>query len=149
MILDDFIENTQPLLMKLPISRQKMASNLTGMCLVNQKSLHIHVSLINLTSYPPFQHTGSDETTTTGTHTTPVALYVDDLTYVFNNRIGGGCVIEANSISESLSGLDYGTNYCNLFNLMEGCGLTEDEGFTEQSDASICTQYNTANCDRY
>ena len=44
-----------------------------------------------------FQHLSSDDTTTLGTHTTPEKFYVDDLTFVFNDRIGGGCVIEVNN----------------------------------------------------
>ena len=56
---------------------------------------------------------------------------------------------QGNSISESLSSFDYGTNYCNMFNLMEGCGLTEDPGYTESSDNSICVFYDQANCTRY
>merc|ERR1712098_548381 len=54
-----------------------------------------------------YKHTGTNGLVTTGTHTTPIHRIVDDL-----------------SISETLSVFDFGTNYCNLFNLMEGSGLT-------------------------
>lgn len=38
-----------------------------------------------------------------------------------------------------------GTNYCNLHNLAEKTGLT----FNEDIDTSDCTQYQTANCNKY
>ena len=56
-------------------------------------------------------------------------------------------LFQANSISESLSLLDFGTNYCNLFNLMDGSGLTKDEAYSEETDDGICTQHSSANCE--
>merc|ERR1712213_90578 len=96
-----------------------------------------------------YKHTGSEGLTTLGTHTTPIARYIDDLTFKFEPRNDGSCLIDANSISESLSLLDFGTNYCNLFNLMDGSGLTKDEAFTEETDDFQCTQHSSANCDIY
>merc|ERR1719492_676889 len=83
-----------------------------------------------------YHHTGTEGYTTTGTHTTPIHRYVDDLTFKFENQ-DNGCLIDANSISETLSYLDFGTNYCNLFNLMDGSGLTQDNGYTEDTNDSI------------
>ena len=56
---------------------------------------------------------------------------------------------QAYSESETLSLLDYGTNYCNLFNLMDGSGLALDPAFTEDTNDLICTQRSTADCDIY
>ena len=49
-------------------------------------------------------------------------------------------IFQAYSVSETLSLLDYGTNYCNLFNLMDGSGLVNDPDFTEDTNNFICTQ---------
>ena len=57
--------------------------------------------------------------------------------------------IQAFSQSETLSLLDYGTNYCNLFNLMDGSGLVQDSAYTEDTNDFICTQHSTADCDIY
>merc|ERR1712001_221568 len=95
-----------------------------------------------------YKHTGSEGLTTTGTHTTPIHRYVDDLTFKFVPN-DSGCLVDANSISESLSYLDFGTNYCNLFNLMDGSGLTQDSAYTEDTNDDICTQRSSANCDIY
>merc|ERR1711935_296738 len=96
-----------------------------------------------------YKHTGSDGLTTTGTHTTPIHRYVDDLTFEFIPQSNSGCLVDANSISETLSLLDFGTNYCNLFNLMDGSGLTQDPTLTEDTDDFQCTQYSSADCDIY
>ena len=47
--------------------------------------------------------------------------------------------------------LDDGTNYCNLHNLVVGSGLTNTTkyGFKEVTENSKCTQYSSANCDKY
>ena len=49
-------------------------------------------------------------------------------------------IFQAYSVSETLSLLDCGTNYCNLFNLMDGSGLVNDPAFTEDTNNFICTQ---------
>ena len=56
---------------------------------------------------------------------------------------------QAYSRSETLSLLDYGTNYCNLFNLMDGSGLVNDPAYSEETNDRICTQWSTADCDIY
>jgi len=94
-----------------------------------------------------YKHTGTDGMVTLGTHTTPIHKYVDDLTFTFIS--GDGCLVDAYSQSETLSLLDYGTNYCNLFNLMDGSGLTNDPSFSEDTSNSQCTQWSTADCDIY
>ena len=57
--------------------------------------------------------------------------------------------LQAFSQSETLSLLDYGTNYCNLYNLMDGSGLVLDTDFSEDTNDFICTQRSSANCDIY
>ena len=57
--------------------------------------------------------------------------------------------VQAHSKSQTLSLLDYGTNYCNLYNLMDGSGLVLDPEFTEDTNDRICTQRSTADCDIY
>jgi len=94
-----------------------------------------------------YKHTGTTGLETTGTHTTPIHRYVDDLTFTFVP--GDGCLVDAHSISETLSLLDYGTNYCNLFNLMDGSGLVNDPSFSEDTNDRICTQRSSADCDIY
>ncbi|TRY80531.1 hypothetical protein TCAL_08863 [Tigriopus californicus] len=96
-----------------------------------------------------YKFTGSDGNVVTGTHTTPIKLYVDELTFTFYPRDVGGCAIDGYSLSTPESILDYGTNFCNLYNLMDGSGVTADPGFTETTNDYICTQYSERNCDIY
>ena len=56
---------------------------------------------------------------------------------------------QAHSISETLSLLDYGTNYCNLYNLMDGSGLVRDPEWSEDTNDRKCTQYSEVQCDIY
>ena len=82
---------------------------------------------------------------------------MDDLTFTFIEGSDPTCLVDvsllakkcsldpllhlqAYSQSETLSLLDYGTNYCNLFNLMDGSGLVNDPAFTEDTNNFICTQ---------
>ena len=46
---------------------------------------------------------------------------------------------------------DKGTNYCNLHNLVVGSGLTNTTryGYKEDTDNSKCTEYSSADCDKY
>ena len=85
-----------------------------------------------------------------GTHTTPVHHYVDDLTMAFTAS-GSGCSVTGFSTSETwYAVLDYGTNYCNLHNLVDGAKIdTSTYGFKEQTSDSQCTQYTSHNCGKY
>merc|ERR1712241_1102756 len=96
-----------------------------------------------------YKHTGTEGWVTTGTHTTPIHRYVDDLDFTFVEGGATNCLVDAHSKSQTLSLLDYGTNYCNLFNLMDGSGLVLDPEFTEDTNDRICTQRSTADCDIY
>lgn len=41
---------------------------------------------------------------------------------------------------------DYGTNYCNLHNLVTGTGFDKSSKFLELTNNAVCTQYNMAVC---
>ena len=84
-----------------------------------------------------------------GTHTTPIHRYLDEMTLNFIPQENGGCLVDAISRSTPESILDFGTNYCNLFNLMEGSGLTQDAGYSEDTNDAVCTQHSVADCDIY
>uniref|UniRef100_A0A8C1PWJ8 Uncharacterized protein n=1 Tax=Cyprinus carpio TaxID=7962 RepID=A0A8C1PWJ8_CYPCA len=66
-------------------------------------------------------------------HTTPVKKYVDDI----NFRL------------VSCGFFTHCTNYCNLYNLIEGSGLTEAPGYKEITSDFLCTQRSSANCSVY
>ncbi|XP_037076523.1 uncharacterized protein LOC119097583 isoform X2 [Pollicipes pollicipes] len=87
----------------------------------------------------------------TGTHTTPVAKYVDELKLTFVNGTTGTCRMEGYSRSKTwYAYLDSSTNYCNMKNLIVGSGLDQgDPVFSESTSDSICTQYSSADCDKY
>merc|ERR1712062_372408 len=96
-----------------------------------------------------YKLTETTETSITGTHTTPVARYVDDIAFDFTPN-GSGCSVHGHSEAQKLLAfLDFGTNYCNLRNLIDGSGLSESNGFTEETSNGVCTQYSTADCTRY
>ncbi|KAK6166523.1 hypothetical protein SNE40_023189 [Patella caerulea] len=83
------------------------------------------------------------------THETPVKHYKDDLTFTFSQN-GNVCQIHGYSTSETwYAVLDYGTNYCNLNNLITGSGLDKMAGYKESASDSTCTQFSSANCSKY
>jgi hypothetical protein len=85
----------------------------------------------------------------TGTHETPVKHYVDDLSFTFVEN-GIACYVHGYSTSQTwYAVLDYGTNYCNLHNIILGSGLDKTAGYVETTSSGQCTQYSTANCDIY
>ncbi|XP_037133398.1 uncharacterized protein LOC119137899 isoform X1 [Syngnathus acus] len=81
-------------------------------------------------------------------HMQPIKRYVDVihfrlLPYYFHNF----CHVSAMSISEIWYLIkDHGTNYCNLYNLMDGSSLTEARGYKEITSDFLCTQRSSANC---
>merc|ERR1711963_598899 len=83
-------------------------------------------------------------------HVTPVKEYTDDLTFKLTPD-GANCKVHGFSTSETwYAVLDYGTNYCNLHNLVIGAGLDQgDAMFTETAEPARCTQVASANCTRY
>ena len=87
-------------------------------------------------------------------HQTPVQRYNDSLSFEFlEPQVGSDdCVVQAFSSSDLwYAYLDFGTNYCNLNNLIntEGLGITSLNGFEEDTALEICTQYDQINCDKY
>ncbi|KTG47704.1 hypothetical protein cypCar_00020653 [Cyprinus carpio] len=84
-------------------------------------------------------------------HTTPVKKYVDDINFrLVSYGFFTHCHVSAMSVSETWYAVtDHGTNYCNLYNLMEGSGLTEAPGYKEITSDFLCTQRSSANCTVY
>mmetsp|Transcript_60595 Transcript_60595/g.146421 ORF Transcript_60595/g.146421 Transcript_60595/m.146421 type:complete len:158 (-) Transcript_60595:65-538(-) len=84
-------------------------------------------------------------TAITAKHETPVKHYKDDISIEFTAN-GADCTAQGYSTSETwYAVLDFGTNYCNLHNLALASGLQ----FSERVSDSTCTQYSSANCDKY
>jgi len=84
------------------------------------------------------------------THTTPVHMYVDDLTLTFEDGADGGCTLHGFSTSETIYAvLDYSTNFCNMKNLITGAGLDMGDGYSETASDDTCTQYSAADCDTF
>ena len=70
------------------------------------------------------------------TRTTPVAKYVDDIIFIFYEKIVDSapyCEVSARSRSQTFSYFDYDTNYCNMWTVYQSVG-----GF-EVVDTSKCT----------
>eukprot|EP01006_Ploeotia_vitrea_P050822 TRINITY_DN67504_c9_g2_i1.p1 TRINITY_DN67504_c9_g2~~TRINITY_DN67504_c9_g2_i1.p1 ORF type:complete len:169 (+),score=81.31 TRINITY_DN67504_c9_g2_i1:64-570(+) len=89
--------------------------------------------------------TSSSDNEVKSTHTTPVKHYEDKQTWSFSPD-GSGCTLKAYSTSTVwYAVLDYGTNFCNLDNIVAQTGLTHS---TTTSD-KVCTQYSSHNCDKY
>eukprot|EP00904_Undaria_pinnatifida_P005937 jgi/Undpi1/2473/HiC_scaffold_13.g05852.m1 len=79
-------------------------------------------------------------------HETSVKHYKDTLTFTFADK-GDSCEAEAFSTSQTwYAVLDNSVNYCNLHNLVDAA--FQDYKEMDVSDAT-CTQYSSADCDRY
>ena len=68
---------------------------------------------------------------------------------VLTRSVCSNIIFQALSRSTPESILDFGTNYCNLFNLMDGSGLTQDPAYTEDTNDAVCTQWSKADCEIY
>ncbi|XP_037829000.1 uncharacterized protein LOC119616621 isoform X2 [Kryptolebias marmoratus] len=81
-------------------------------------------------------------------HTSPEKGSVDDITFhLVSYNFFACCHVSAMSVSETWHVIkDHGTNYCNLYNLMEGSRLTESRGYKEVTSEFLCTQRSSANC---
>jgi len=99
-----------------------------------------------------------------GVHLTPVKRYSDSFNFEFTPLDGTTrCAVKGYSTSDLwYAVLDFGTNFCNLRNLMDGAfdtgawphpknvsKLDEWEGFSEMTTDSKCTQYSSRDCTRY
>merc|ERR1712241_613679 len=83
-------------------------------------------------------------------HLTPVKRYVDSVNFKFEKQGENSCKIAGFSSSDLwYAYLDKGTNYCNLRNLIDGSGLSGINGFQENTNDSVCTEYTTRDCSRY
>ncbi|XP_060552276.1 uncharacterized protein LOC132713642 [Ruditapes philippinarum] len=90
------------------------------------------------------------ETELKATHETPKKHYVDDLTFTFTKKSETQCSVKGYSTSETwYAVLDFGTNYCNLHNLITGAKLDKSPQYSESTSNSKCTQFSSANCDKY
>ncbi|XP_067650142.1 uncharacterized protein [Haliotis asinina] len=88
----------------------------------------------------------SSATQIKATRTTRVDHYVDDLTFTLKQE-ASTCKVHGYSRSETwYAVLDFGTNYCNLFNLLDGAGLVKTAGYSETTSDRICTQYSSRDC---
>jgi len=97
-----------------------------------------------------YNYTGTNDNTINAFHLTPVQRYKDDLTFTSTPKPGNQCHVEAFSTSSTWYAiLDFGTNYCNLRNIVDGAGLSNEEGFNEQTSTSVCTQYDSKDCTRF
>ncbi|CAE1326815.1 unnamed protein product [Acanthosepion pharaonis] len=84
-----------------------------------------------------------------GTHTTPKMHFVDSLNFHLN-KINDTCYVKGFSSSDLwFALLDFGTNYCNLHNLITGSGLDKMAGYSESTANAVCTLYTSSNCDVY
>ena len=92
----------------------------------------------------------SSDSAVSGHHATPVARYIDDIEFTMSAAEDGRCSVVGESRSSVwYAVLDMGTNYCNLWNLLDGTGLNRAEGFTEVTSDAVCTQYSSRDCDRF
>jgi len=93
----------------------------------------------------------AEANTLTGYHLTPVFKYRDNFTFAFTDGDDGvSCNVEGFSTSTvSYAYFDYGTNYCNLRNLMDGAGISGLDGFSEDTNQDICMQLDKINCAKY
>ncbi|KAJ8268424.1 hypothetical protein COCON_G00135960, partial [Conger conger] len=84
-------------------------------------------------------------------HTTAVGRFVDNIRFFLRGDVANlNCRLVGLSISQDVERVyDNGTNYCNLYNLVEGSGLTNLPEYHEISNDRMCTQRSTANCTIY
>ncbi|KAG5841855.1 hypothetical protein ANANG_G00171440 [Anguilla anguilla] len=84
-------------------------------------------------------------------HTSAVCKYVDNIRFFLRSDAENlNCRLVGLSISDDVTRVyDNGTNYCNLYNLVEGSGLTNLPEYHEISNDRMCTQRSTANCTIY
>ncbi|XP_034167843.2 uncharacterized protein LOC117599068 [Pangasianodon hypophthalmus] len=84
-------------------------------------------------------------------HMAPRKKYVEDINFrLVPYKFFTHCHVSAMSVSETWYAVtDHGTNYCNLYNLIEGSGLTEAPGYKEITSEFLCTQRSSANCTVY
>ncbi|CAK9818214.1 hypothetical protein ANTPLA_LOCUS9680 [Anthophora plagiata] len=79
-------------------------------------------------------------------HLAPNLRTVEKIKISFD-EVNKTCVATGESVStEWFRIFDYGTNYCNLRNLVIGTGFDKNPKFLELTTNEVCTQYNMAVC---
>jgi len=97
-----------------------------------------------------YEYKSTEGNVVKGIHITPVHNYVDEMILTFTDGDSGSCMMNGLSVSTIVyAHLDMGTNFCNMKNLITGAGLDMTEGFSETASDDTCTQYSTADCDKY
>jgi len=105
----------------------------------------------------------STESKVSGVHLTPAKHYSDSFNFqLAPTADNAGCKVKGYSSSDLwYAVLDFGTNFCNLRNLLDGAfemkwehpdniaTLDDWEGFEEDTNNSKCTQYSSRDCTRY
>ena len=77
--------------------------------------------------------------------------YTDDQLFQFSAN-GTGCTVTGKSRSESVSMLDNGVNYCNLWNVYQGvktAGVANTVTIDKVSSCSVTPKDPVSNCARY
>ena len=85
----------------------------------------------------------------TGYHLTPAFSFKDSISFEFAVNESSCNVVGFSKSTVYGAWLDSGTNYCNLRNLLDGANLSQVNGFTEETNVLICTQYDRINCERF
>ncbi|XP_042856690.1 uncharacterized protein LOC122243259 [Penaeus japonicus] len=97
-----------------------------------------------------YEYLGEDGNVIRGLHITPLLKFEDKLNFTFNSRSEGCHVTGASESGVSFAVIDFGTNYCNLRNLVIGSRLDENDSYyRENSTNKVCTMYSIAHCNLY
>ncbi|KAM7380146.1 hypothetical protein PAMP_003459 [Pampus punctatissimus] len=82
-------------------------------------------------------------------HTSLDGLQAENISFTLHPTIlASGCRVSGFSVSQSFTSLlDGSLNYCNLYNLLAGSGLTSDPGFKEMTSEWTCPGYGLSTCD--
>eukprot|EP00088_Acartia_fossae_P003873 TRINITY_DN11665_c0_g1_i7.p1 TRINITY_DN11665_c0_g1~~TRINITY_DN11665_c0_g1_i7.p1 ORF type:complete len:190 (-),score=11.73 TRINITY_DN11665_c0_g1_i7:75-644(-) len=85
-----------------------------------------------------------------GSHFTPVKKYEDKFRFSLTEQGASTCRVNGfSSATLSYAYFDFGTNYCNLRNLMDGAGLSSISGYGERTSKDRCMQLDKINCRKY
>ncbi|XP_077581054.1 uncharacterized protein LOC144202006 [Stigmatopora nigra] len=81
-------------------------------------------------------------------HTSTDGLTAENLTFALSATVmTAGCRVTAQSTSMGFTSLlDYGLNYCNLYDLLSASGLASGPGFMEITNEWACLGYGLATC---
>jgi hypothetical protein len=95
----------------------------------------------------------ADECVLKITHETPTKHYVDNISFDISSTASDVCSGTANSKSTPLSIKDYGTNYCNIYNILRVAAQLGVAYTDFDTSKELCTDYvegqMAATCDKY